>query len=167
MKFYSKMLVSVAVLFLTSSAFAEVYKGYYQLKDSSGSILFQRALKLTTKEVSKNKFDYIYEEVSANGLVKTTCQVEIKSRANGGKAILEKCPGSAGYSNVSECDSRLCSGISVWNAFAPGEMPVSAIDTKYDKILLINTVDPVDYLGLKGVKTYNHVLVLEKPETSK
>ncbi len=167
MKKVSKLMVFVSALLTYSAASAELYKGYYQLKDSAGNILYQSALKLTTKEVSKNKFEYAYEELTQKGLVKTICDVEIKGRNNGGKAITEKCPGSGGYTVVSECDDRLCSGISVWTAFAPGELPASAIDTKNEKIVLMNTVEPVDYLGLKGIKTYSHVLRIVKSDSEK
>jgi hypothetical protein len=150
-----------------TAASAEVYKGYYQFKNSEGYILYQSPLKLTTKEVSKNKFDYVYEELTQKGVVKTTCVVEIKPRSNGGRTISEKCPGTGGYSILSDCDGRLCSGISKWAELSSSDMPASMIDNKAEKTVLINAVNPTVYLGIDGIKTYNHVLILENPKTGK
>ena len=151
-----KFIVFTVAMVISSLSFAETYKGYYQFKDAQGRILYQDVVKLDIKNVSAGSLEYTYTETTKNGPVKTVCTVEIKTLSNNSSSRVEKCPD---YTDSSICQNNLCVGTSEWLNPA-GAYPSASFDGDKEKTLVINTLEPLTYLGIKDIRSFKQVLKL-------
>ena len=158
MKQVSKVIAFTVSMILSSLSFAESYKGYYQFKDAQGRILYQDVVRLDVKTISASSLEYTYTENTKKGLVKTVCSVEIKKLSNNSSTLVEKCPD---YTDSSVCENNLCTGVSQWLS-PEGEYPRASVEGKEVKTLVINTLEPITYLGIKDIRSFKQVLTLDE-----
>ncbi len=154
-----KFIVFTLSMIVSSLSFAETYRGTYQFKDAQGRILYQDVVQLDIKSISASSLEYTYTENTKKGLVKSVCIVEVKKLSNHTSSLVEKCPD---YTDSSVCQNELCTGTSEWMT-PEGSFPRASVEGKEVKRLVINTLEPVTYLGIKDIRSFNQVLTLVQP----
>ena len=150
------ILSAIAFLLMLPAAQAADFAGNYQLLNKQGEVLYEGWLKLETEVIDADTSLHIYTEPTANGLVKTVCDVSKKYSKLKPLKVVEDCEGY-GISTM-ECIGQNCKGSIEFESLTDEKNSIIEKNSAKKRIQMITLKQPIDYLGLKGVYRYVHVL---------
>ena len=150
------ILNAIAFLFLLPAAQGADFLGKYQLLNKKGEVLYEGSLKLETEVIDADTSLHIYTEPTANGLVKTVCDVSKKYSKTKPLAVVEDCEG---YSQSKmECIGQNCKGTVEFAEIEGQKGQILEKNSAKKRIQMVTLKEPVDYRSLKGIYKYVHIL---------
>ncbi len=151
------ILGAVLSIFMMPMAHAGKFAGSYKLIDKNGAVLHEGSLSVNRVATGANTGLATYREPTANKVVKTFCALTVKVSKSEARQVTEDC-GPESYAQL-ECVGSNCKGSIEMPDILDGKpQRIVEKNSASQRIQIITLDQPINYKGLKNLKSYIHIL---------